>query len=386
MKVLHVIPTYYPAFARGGPIVSVHNLNKWLVKQGVDVTVYTTDLDIPEETLRNEEVLVDGVKVRYFKTMFKPWQCSWEMYRALKEHTGDFDLVHITSTFLAASALGSRFARKRHIPYVISPRGNLMVGTMKRHTLLKRAYIALIERRVLKNAAAVHFTVPMEEAEYKQLGFPLRKALIIPNGIETGEYDKGIWGGSFREKWNIGKDTKLVLALGRIDWKKGFDTLIPALAEVVRRVPEAKLVIAGSDNDGYRKEVEKFMRNWNMEKHVIFTGLLTGGDKLSALRDADVFALPSYSENFGMAVVESLYMHLPVVITPEVGVAPYVKEAEAGLVVEKNIEKFSAALVALLQDDARRAYYGTNGRRLVEERFVMERIAGEWSKAYSELV
>ncbi len=386
MRILHVIPTYYPAFARGGPIWSVHNLNKWLVKQGVDVTVYTTDLDIPENVPRSREVLVDGVRVWYFKTSCKAWQYAAGMHRALKRYAGNFDLIHITSTFLAASALGGYFARKHNVPYIISPRGNLMRGTLRHRVLPKRLYIAFIERRVLRNAAAVHFTVPLEEKEYSELGFPCKKALVIPNGIEREKYDREVPSNAFRKKWGIDKKAKVVLALGRIDWKKGFDTLIPAFAEVMKKVPDARLVIAGSDNTGYRKRVESFIRKCGVEKEVTFTGLLTGDDKLAALRDADVFALPSYSENFGMAVVEALYMRLPVVITPEVGVAPYVKEADAGTIAEKDTRKFADALLELLRDENRCRRYGENGRKLVEEQFVMERIAGAWVKAYSELV
>src|SRR3989344_2837409 len=152
MKILHIIPTYVPAFRYGGPILSVHNLNKWLVKQGVDVTVYTTNidgkgtLDVPT----NREVLLDGVKVYYFPITSRVWQYSYELHRALAKNAGLFDLVHITSIFLSASSLGSYYAKKFNKPYIISPRGSLMKEPLGKKPLKKNPYLSLIEKRNLE--------------------------------------------------------------------------------------------------------------------------------------------------------------------------------------------------------------------------------------------
>ena len=70
MRTLHIVPTYLPAYNRGGPIWSVHNLNKWLVKKGADVTVYTTNIDVENKVETGKETLVDGIKVYYFQKLF----------------------------------------------------------------------------------------------------------------------------------------------------------------------------------------------------------------------------------------------------------------------------------------------------------------------------
>src|SRR5512146_3137686 len=113
MKILHIVPSYLPAYGYGGPIQSVHNLNKWLVKKGMDVTVYTTNIDGRKRlnVPTCEEVVLDGVKVRYFPITFAPWQYSSAMKAALEENAGGFDLIHITSVFLSASTLGAYYAK-----------------------------------------------------------------------------------------------------------------------------------------------------------------------------------------------------------------------------------------------------------------------------------
>ena len=387
MKILHIIPTYYPAYARGGPTWSVHNLNKWLVKKGVNVTVYTIDIDIPESTPKNQEVNVDGVKVYYFKKSFSGiWAYSHSLHKTLKKTASDFDLIHITSTFLAASALGSYYARKNNIPYIISPRGNLMKEPVEKKSFLKKIfYIGLIEEKNLSNASAIHFTVPQEREEYKELGFGYQKEITVPNGIDPGSFEKAE-SGQFREKFNIPQNKKIILFLGRITWIKGLGILIPAFAEVSKKKPDTLLVVAGGDDEGYKKKVGGWVRENNIEDNVIFTGMITGKDKTAAYQDSDVFVLPSYSENFGMAVVEAMYMKLPVVVTNGVGIAPYIKEANAGVVINKNKKELTTAILGLLENKKHRINLGENGRKLVEDKFMMSKIADEWVEAYKKIV
>ncbi len=386
MKILHVVPTYYPAFVRGGPIWSVHNLNKALVKRGIDVTVYTTDLDIPETTPRNCEVVVDGVKVWYFPASFRPWQYSCEMHRALRENMKDFDMVHVTSVFLSASTLGARYAKKFGKPYIISPRGSLMrEPVMQKHRFAKMLYLWLVEKRNLKWADAIHFTVPMEREEYEELGLPLCQAFVIPNGIEPDELGAPGKPGAFREKFGIPQRKRIILFLGRIDWKKGFDTLIPSFAALLERIPEAFLVIAGEGGKGYTEEVKAMVSREGVGDKVLFTGLLTGQNKAAALAEADVFTLPSYAENFGMAVAEAMYAGLPVVITEGVGIASDIRKAGAGIVIRKDEQALTDALMQILANDAERKIMGERGRALVKEKFVMPKITNQWLTAYNNL-
>jgi glycosyltransferase involved in cell wall biosynthesis len=390
MRILHIVPTYLPAYGYGGPILSVHTLNKWLVKAGEDVTVYTTNmdgrkrLDIP--TCR--EVDLDGVKVHYFPITFAPWQHSSAMREALKRNAGSFDLIHITSVFLSASALGAHYAKKFGVPYVISPRGSLMKEPLARKSaFLKKIYIALIEKKNLEGAAAIHFTAEVEKKEYIDAGLPLKGSFIVPNGLDAETLDKEVPAGIFRRKFGIEPSRKIVLSLGRLNWKKGFDTLIPAFKRVLDVEPEALLAIAGGDEERYRRVIEKLISGNNLEvgKDVIFTGELLDEMKIAAFEESGLFALPSYSENFGMAAIEAA-METAVVVTPEVGISPSVKKYGAGLVVEKDERKFAEAILEILENPSEKERLKKGGREMVKNEFSSEKVAEAMLTAYNGVI
>ena len=370
---------------------------------GADVTVYTTNIDVEGKVETGKEVLVDGVKVWYFPASFpkiweywrvgilpaflpRHWEYSKNLHIALKKHMREFDVIHVTSTFLFASVLGACYAKKYKKPFVISPRGNLMEPLELKGAFEKKMYIRLVEKRALKEASAVHFTVKEEEIQYLHYKLPLKKSIIIPNGIETSEFKSSGEEGMFRKKFNIPGDKKINLFLGRISWKKGLDNLITAFAEVAKQKPEAILVIAGSDDEGYGKNVKFLISNFKLQDKVLFTGMISGNDKIAALQESDVFVLPSYSENFSMAAVEAMYMKLPVVLTERVGVASLVKEYGAGIVTKKDEKEIAEAILQILNTPTLGSRMGGAGRKLVEERFEMSNIAARWFESYRNLL
>lgn len=387
MKILHIVPAYFPAVRYGGPIESVHKMNKGLVKNGVEITVYTTNIDgggvlnVP----LNQKIDIDGVKVFYFPISFRPWKYSFALHRALARNAKNFDLIHITSVFLAASALGAYYARKFDKPYIISPRGNFMGEPLKFRSLKKKIYVNLIEKRNLDGADAIHFTVEKEKEDYLKLGLSLKKAVIVPNSIDISNSIGAVFG-DFRKKNEISEDAKIILFMGRLHKIKGLDTLIPAFAEVVKKEPKAVLVLAGPDDEGYKKNIQLLITNYQLQNEVIFTGMLTGNDKKMAYQESDVFVLPSYSENFGMAVVEAMAINLPAVITKGVGISEEVKKAGAGIVVEKDEKQLAEAILKILNNPDLAKKMGENGRKLVETEFSSEKVARKFMEEYGKIL
>lgn len=425
MKILHIVSSYWPAFEFGGPIESVHQLNKWLVKNGVDVTVYTTNSGLRNIRMSDIQKLnssisgmsdiqnigkgkceIDGIKIFYFPYYgyvhftFSP-SLFWEIGKNIKK----FDLVHITGVWnfpVIVAAFWAKFYKK---PYVISPRGSLMKEPLKKKSsFIKKLFIFLFIRRDLKNATAIHFTAEKEKEEYLRVGLSLKKAIIIPNGIDLGTSD--VQKLNFREKFGIAADKKIILFLSRLNWKKGLDTLIPAFAEVIKKEPKAVLVLAGPDENNYRKEVLKIIdsinkRTSDVQKieirtsqvlrtcdvpNIIFTGMLLGDDKIVAYYESDVFVLPSYSENFGMAVVEAMVAELPVVITKGVGISKEVEKATAGIIIEKDANQLTLAILKILNNPDLAKKMGEAGRKLVEAEFSSEKVAEKWVKEYNKLL
>lgn len=388
MKILHIIPTYLPSVNSRGVIDAIHFLNKQLVRKGVEVSVYTTNadgagglLDVPT----GREVDIDGVKVFYFKPSFpKRWYYSSEMRKFLSKTAENFDLIHATSVFLAESSIGAYYARKFQKPCVITPHGSFMkVPLSNNHSWLKKLYIFFVEKKNLKDAF-LHFMTEPEKEEYLEAGFPYKGIFLIPNALEPEKARAAVRGDFRRKAAGIPQNSPLILFLGRLDKIKGLDTLLPAFADVLRSKPEARLVLAGPDDEGYKASVQKLISKFQLGNKVIFTGMLTGESKAGVFLDADVFVAPSYSENFGMAIAEAMYAGLPVVVAEGVGISSYIKKSEAGIVIKKNEEELSAAMLKLLNDRELSKRMGEAGKKLVLEEFSPERVAEEFIKEYNK--
>jgi len=355
VKILHVVPTYLPARRYGGPIVAVHGLCRALVRRGHDVTVFTTNVDgdSVSDVPLDREVMLDGVRVRYFASSFPRLYLSGSMRKALAS-VASFDLVHNHSVFLWPTAAAARAAKGNGVPYVISPRGMLVRELIRRKSrFLKSAWIRLIERRNFAGAAAIHFTSEREREDARVTGIPIPRSFIVPNGIDL------------IARPDVPRDANTVVYLGRINWKKQLDRLI----ETTPR--NAKLIVAGNDEENLTPKLRELARGRNVE----FPGPVYGDAKWELLARASVVALPSLSENFGNVIVEAMSMSTPVVVSPEVGVASDIEAAGAGVVTSD----FATAIAAVLRDPGD---YGRNGRALVEARFTWDSVAERMEREY----
>ena len=410
MKILHVVSSYWPAFEFGGPINSVYLLNKFLVKNRVGLAVYTTNAGLRKnkEIPLKKEVDLDGVKIFYFPYYgYVHWTFSPVLFWALAKNIKNFDMIHITGVWNFPVLAAAFWARVYKKPYIISPRGSLMAEPLsKKSRFKKKTFLFLFVERFLKNASAIHFTVETEKEEYIKAGLSLKETIIIPNGLDIEEFNTITRDSAthFKEKFGIAPDKKIILFLGRINWKKGFDTLIPAFAEVIKKEPKAVLVLAGPDDENYKREVLKFIDEANLRTsdvqklkasiqtsinqraNIIFTGMLVGEDKIAAFQESDVFVLPSYSENFGMAVAEAMVFGLPVIVTKGVGISNEVEKVGAGIVIEKNEKELSEAILKILNNPALTRKMGESGKRLVEIEFSPGKIADKWIEKYKNII
>ena len=223
MKILHVVPTYYPAVRYGGPIRSVHGLASALAAQGHDVHVYTTNADgkgvLPVPLDR--PVRLDGVNVWYFATSIgRRIYRSPEMRQALALNIANFDIVHLHSVFLWPTSAAAQAARRARVPYVLSPRGMLVGDLIRRKSsLAKRAWITLFERRNIEQAAAIHLTSEIEASELRALGFRCKRLAVVPNGIEL---PSGEWSADkIRARLSNGSASPLCTISGPFELEKG---------------------------------------------------------------------------------------------------------------------------------------------------------------------
>src|SRR6516165_2148375 len=255
MRILHVVPTYFPAVRYGGPIFAVHGLCRALAARGHEVQVFTTNIDGPGVTPTpiGTPVDLDGVQIQYFPCpLIRRLYWAPALGRALHHAIGKIDIVHLHSVFLWPTWAAARAARRAGVPYVLSPRGMLVKDLIARRSrLAKSTWIHLIERSNVEQAAALHLTSQLETTELERFGWRLPRLVIIPNAVDEPISANG----------NVAPDVEaittseqpLVLFLGRLTWKKGLDRLLRAFAHT----QSAILAVMGPDDENFAPKLVK---------------------------------------------------------------------------------------------------------------------------------
>ena len=211
--------------------------------------------------------------------------------------------------------------------------------------------------------------------------------VLEPYGLDLAEFRELPAAGTFRAKYPVLADKPLILFLSRLSPQKGLDLLIPAFAKFAATDSTgAMLVLAGPDSGGYETMVRGWVKEHRLGSRVLFTGLLHGADRVAALRDAEILALPSRHENFGIVVAESLAAGTPVLISNEVNIWREIEAAGAGGVVEPNIEAVEAGLRKWMSDADHRRGAGEKGRAFVFERYDWAKIARKWKGHYASII
>ena len=240
------------------------------------------------------------------------------------------------------------------MPYVVEPIG--MFVPIVRNVLMKRMYHSFVGRRLFAGASAVIATSQLEVEELAAAGVAREKIVVRRNGVDLPTS----WPprGKFRAAHGIPEHAKLVLFLGRLSLKKSPELLLQAFAQLPESFGESSLMLAfaGPDEGGLQYRLVLEASHLGISSRVKFTGALFGEDKWAAYRDADVFVLPSQSENFGNTAAEAIAAGTPVVVTEQCGIAPLLKDV-AGLVVAHDATSVSDALARLLNDSRLHAQF-----------------------------
>jgi len=389
MRILHVIQNMSPR--HGGPVTVLKALARAQAHAGLDVALCTTNEDCPagKMDVRNHApVIEDGVTIWYHRVNFFPLVFSVTLAKWLKKEIAGFDIVHIHGLYRFPSTYAAWCARKRRIPYLIMPHGSLdpfLYKQSRYSLLLKRIYERFFDIPNLNHAAAIHYTAEEEAERTAFLGL-CAKPVIVPNGIDWEFYKNLPARGFFRGRLGLNDKTPLVLFLGRINFKKGLDLLVPAFSQVLQEYPGARLAIVGPDNEGYGFKVRLWCGEQGITDKVLFVDYMGPEEVKQAYVDADVFVLPSYTENFGMTVVEAMACACPVVISDQVNIWREIQEEEAGLVVGLEPREIANAICRVLADKDAAKVMGSRGRMAAEERYAWPRIVEQLTEIYQGLI
>jgi glycosyltransferase involved in cell wall biosynthesis len=279
------------------------------------------------------------------------------------------DLIHNHSLWMMPNIYPGQVARRQNIPLMVAPRGTLSVWAMKSGTSVKRIFWPLVQRPALAATTCFHATAMSEYQDIRRMGFR-QPVAIIPNGIDIPDLHP-----------SVEKNDRTLLFLGRIHPVKGLDMLLPAWQVVQERFTEWKLRIVGPDNAGYLSQMKQMATVLNLER-VEFTGPLFGPQKWQAYRDADLFILPTYSENFGMAAAEALAAGTPVIVSKG---APWsgLNTRQAGWWIDIGVGPLVACLeLALAESPADLSARGLRGREWMKAEYSWQHIGRQMAETY----
>ncbi|MCT7951316.1 hormogonium polysaccharide biosynthesis glycosyltransferase HpsP [Ancylothrix sp. C2] len=383
MKILQIIPSI--SLVYGGPSQMILGFAAALARQGIDVTILTTNsngdqgqppLDVPLD----QPVFQDGYQVRYFRcSPFRRYKFSAELLQWLYQHTKEFDIAHIHALFSPVSTASAMICRNRKLPYILRPLGTLDPADLEKKKVLKKAYIALFEKPNLAGAAAIHFTSHQEAKVSAHFGLSTQD-LIIPLGVNAPA--------PVSPKQTLETSSPCILFMSRIEPKKGLNILIPALEKLLSENINFHFILAGNNPQDaeYETKIRLQIEESTLANHTTITGFVSGEIKAKFLQESDIFVLPSYYENFGIAVAEAMVSGLPVVISNQVYIWQDVEKAKAGWVANCDVESLAGVLRLALQDPAERKQRGLNAQQYALKHYNWDNIAQKTIQIYQQIL
>lgn len=374
MRILHIMPSLARSF--GGPTQSLvgYVLAASSIRHQVEVAAPGVAADdfawlqreLPDTACHFFNSIGRGSAV------IAPGLFNW-----LRNSGSRYDAVHVHGLFNPVSSVALRMCVHRRWPVVIRPFGTLSRYTLvHRRSKFKKIYMRFWEKQNLERVNGLHFTSRHEEDEAMFHGIEFEdRSFVIPPPLRQK------MAGSRQLVQN-----DHVLLLSRLHPVKNIEMLLYAWSGVMRAKPQAHLTIAGTGESRYEKHLKKTAEDLGISGSITFAGHVTGEAKQKCLFDASIFVLPSNHENFGVAVLEAMAAGLPVVISKEVQLAPFVKSNKLGLITERDPADIARAIIYALNDHALQQRCQHEAPELVADRFSIQRVGKQLTAMYETVV
>ena len=388
MKILHVIPSIAPI--RGGPSQAVVEIITALRALHIEAEIVTTNdngnelLDVPLGTKTEYQ----QVPVWFFPRFSPPihslreFAFSSQLTNWLWRNITSYDLVHVHAIFSYPSTAAMLIARLKGIPYICRPLGQLCHWSLQQGYQKKRVYLNAIEKANLNGSQALHFTTKQEQQEASKLNLKC-PSFILPHGLsippEIPEARKKL-----RQQLNLTENEPIILFLSRLHPKKGLDYLIPALGKLTKT--QFTFILAGNGDPEYETEITQLLRQHNIGSQTHKVGFVQGEYKDLLLQGADLFALTSHSENFGIVVLEALAAKTPALVTPGVALASVLKKGRVGYIANLDIDSIAESIKYCLDNLSENQVMGDRARNLIFEHYTWERIALDIKVVYISIL
>jgi len=381
MKIIHITPSYKPAFIYGGTISAIAQLCEALTKSNQDVEVITTTANGKEElSFQTAKAhTIGGVSITHFNrytkdhTHFSP-SLLWHMLNTTKKNQKEL-IIHIHSWWNLTSLFSCLIAKYKNIPVVLSPRGMLSPYTLGNRNKLFKALIHLLIGKTLVNYCKIHATSEKEHKDLLKLQNQTN-ITVIPNLVHfPSTVAISVSAGNYARS----KDQFNLLFLSRIEEKKGLELLFKALHKA--DFPW-QLTIAGTGREGYLKKLKLLALELKIFDSIIWKGHINDCDKYQVIAENDLLVLFSYNENFANVIAESLTMGTPVAISREVGLAPFILKHDLGWVSELNAEAIAATLNRAFNDTEKRKKINRVAPALIRAHFSSKGIIEQYLSLY----
>jgi glycosyltransferase involved in cell wall biosynthesis len=320
----------------------------------------------------------DGVKIialPHYKEM------SLGVFKTCKTLAQHFDIVHGHGLWLPLNWATGEAAIKSRKPLVITTHGTLNSNALKHSSLKKKSVGVFFDNRYLQAARCIHAASHDEYEAIRQYGLKIPVS-IIPLGIQPKVIQNVIPEQVFKQKHNIHHKSRILLFLSRISWEKGLDDLAEAWSKIAADFTDWQLVIVGPGKPEYVEKLKHVFGANPGGERVLWLGRLEGSEKSAAYSTANLFVLPSHTENFSLVTAEALAAGVPVVTTQGTPWAE-LPERGCGWWVPVGAEGITMALrEAMAMTDEMRREMGLRGKVLIGEKYTWPVIAKQMSEVY----
>ncbi|CAA6807580.1 MAG: Putative glycosyltransferase [uncultured Sulfurovum sp.] len=355
MKVNLIIPTFYPATGFGGPIFSTLYAAKALSSlDNIELIVSTTNANANKAKKLDVKINTpiefnQNFFVKYYNAVIG--EVSFSLFTNIWKEIKSADVVHLQAIFGTAIPVSLLYAKIFKKPLLLSPRGSLCEWCLNQGNGFKCVWLRLFIKP-FANSITWHATSDKEKEDILEQ-FPKATVYKVPNGIDIEAFTKVNYyhKETYTQKYLQIKQnpSKIIVSMGRLHKVKGFDILIKSFQKICLKYPDAILLIAGKDA-GEKAHLDKLIESHKLTESIFFVGEVSDQDKIDFLANADLFILPSHTENFGNVYVESLAAGTPIIAstgTPWSEVESY----HCGKWVENSVESTTKAALILLEQD-----------------------------------
>jgi glycosyltransferase involved in cell wall biosynthesis len=309
---------------------------------------------------------------------------SGRQLSAIARQLEDANVAHLHAVWVPSNAQIARLAQGRGVPFIVSVHGVLDGWSMAQRTMKKRLFLLLFGNHMLRHAALIHTTAE-EEKRQAARWIDDSRARVVPYICDLEPFEDLPGPDLARQRFEIDEDGgPTVLFLSRVHYKKSPEILIRAAALLRDRGSPCRLLFAGTGNTAYMAKLRSLADDLDLGDSCRFLGMVTGAAKLSLYQAADVFALPTSQENFGLVYTESLACETPVVATKGTDIWRDLERSGGALIADPSPEAFADAIAELAADQNRRAEMGRRGRAFVFDWLNPDDVAAEFEALYAE--